>query len=93
MQKRTNESPFFVLYSEGVFSFGLKARQDKQKSNPADIRSTKEVGPLKKNSVPAVHCEYAKADQKLPQLLEESFRLYLARILAAPRPDAVSCRR
>jgi len=48
---------------------------------------------LKKNSVPAVHCEYAKADQKLPQLLEESFRLYLARILAAPRPDAVSCRR
>jgi len=93
MQKRTNESPFFVLYSEGVFSFGLKARQDKQKSNPADIRSTKEVGPLKKNSVPAVHCEYAKADQNLPQLLEESFRLYLARILAAPRPDAVSCRR
>ena len=48
---------------------------------------------MKKNSVPEVHCEYAKAEQNLPHLLEESFRLYLARILAAPRPDAVSCRR
>ena len=48
---------------------------------------------MKKNSVPAVHCEYAKEGMALPQLLEESFRLYLARILAAPRPAAVSCRR
>ena len=38
---------------------------------------------MKKCEAPVVHCEYAKADKSLAQLLEESFRLYLGRILVA----------
>lgn len=36
-----------------------------------------------KQTVPTVHCVYTEAEKSLPQLLEESFRLYLIRILAA----------
>ena len=33
---------------------------------------------------PVVHCVYTEAEKNLAELLEESFRLYLARILEAP---------
>lgn len=45
---------------------------------------------MKKSNVPVVHCEYANTEKPLAHLLEESFRLYLARILAADAQCAVS---
>ena len=43
-----------------------------------------------KQNLPVVKCCYADADKTLPELLEESFRLYLIRVLAAPgNPNAV----
>lgn len=48
---------------------------------------------MKKNDAPVVHCEYAKSEKSLSHLLEESFRLYLARILATAGSNAVSCGR
>jgi len=66
---------------------------DKQKNNQPDIRSTKEVGCVKKSEAPVVRCEYTKAEKSLSHLLEESFRLYLARILATAGTSAVSCGR
>lgn len=42
----------------------------------------KEVGCVKTNTMPVVHCEYSEEGKSLPLLLEEAFRLYLARILA-----------
>ena len=33
-------------------------------------------------SKPIVHCVFTKNEKNLPELLEESFRLYLHRILA-----------
>lgn len=45
---------------------------------------------MKKNDVPVVHCEYIKAEKSLSHLLEESFRLYLARILATAGSHAVT---
>ncbi len=38
-----------------------------------------------------VHCEFTTSEKTLPEILEEDFRLYLARILASNNPDAVSC--
>lgn len=38
---------------------------------------------MKKENLLVVHCEYTEAEKSLSELLEESFRLYLARILAA----------
>ena len=48
---------------------------------------------MKKNDTLVVHCEYAKADMSLSHLLEESFRLYLARVLAAAENSAASWER
>ena len=48
---------------------------------------------MKKCEAPVVHCEYAKADKSLAQLLEEAFRLYLAHILALEKRHAVNCAR
>ena len=45
---------------------------------------------MKKNIVPAVHCEYAKAGERLDQILDASFRLYLKRILALAESNAGS---
>jgi len=38
---------------------------------------------MKKKDLPIVHCIYAdtKAEKSLPEILEESFRLYLIRLL------------
>ena len=37
-----------------------------------------------KQTLPVVHCIYTEAEKSLAELLEESFRLYLVRILATP---------
>ena len=45
-----------------------------------------------KQPVPTVHCIYTdEAEKSLAQLLEESFRLYLVRILATPEKPVVQC--
>lgn len=48
---------------------------------------------MKKYDAPVVQCEYAKDEKSLSHLLEETFQLYLARILAVRKPSAVSCDR
>ncbi len=48
---------------------------------------------MKKDDTPVVHCKYSKSEKSLSQLLEESFRLYLTRILASTGTHVVSCRR
>ena len=53
----------------------------------------KEVGCVKKSDAPVVRCEYSKAEKSLSHLVEESFRHYLARILATAGSNAVSCGR
>ena len=45
---------------------------------------------MKKCEAPVVHCEYAKAGKSLAQLLEESFRLYLTRVLAGEKLPAAT---
>ena len=37
-----------------------------------------------RQNLPVVRCEYSDGEKSLAKLLEESFRLYLVRILAAP---------
>lgn len=73
----------------GPFHFSV----DKQKINRSDIRSTEEVGCMKKSNAPLVRCEYSKAEKSLSHLVEESFRLYLNRILAQAGKTVVSCGR
>ena len=48
---------------------------------------------MKKCEAPVVRCEYTKAEKSLSHLVEESFRLYLARIFATTGSKVVSCRR
>lgn len=48
---------------------------------------------MKKCEAPVVRCEYTKAEKSLSHLVEESFRLYLSRILAQAGKPAVSCGR
>jgi hypothetical protein len=48
-----------------------------------------EVMRVKTKPMPVVRCEYAQAGNSLAQLLEESFRLYLSRILATQASAAV----
>ncbi len=58
-------------------------RQDVQKRRTHYIGFTKEVGPMRQD-LPVVRCEYSDGEKSLAELLEESFRLYLVRILAMP---------
>ena len=58
-----------------------------------DIESAKEVGCMKRSQALVVRCEYPSTEKSLACLLEESFRLYLARILANPEGERVSCGR
>ena len=44
-----------------------------------------------KQTMPVVHCIYTEAEKSLAELLEESFRLYLIRILATPEKRVVQC--
>lgn len=45
------------------------------------------------NVVPDVRCVFTPDEKKLPELLEETFRLYLRRILAEQEEPAVQCSR
>ena len=44
-------------------------------------------------TLPVVHCIYTEAEKSLAELLEESFRLYLVRILASSEKHVVQCLR
>ena len=46
-----------------------------------------------KQTLPAVRCIYIEDEKSLVELLEESFRLYLIRILATPEKPVVQCLR
>ena len=48
---------------------------------------------MKKRELPVVHCEYSQAGNDLEQILEESFRIYIIRMLAAADSSVVSCKR
>lgn len=61
-----------------------------QESGSGGISSAKEVEPVKNDKLPIIHCEYAQGGQDLAQLLEESFRLYLRRMLADATCTAAS---
>ena len=37
---------------------------------------------MKKRDLPVVHCTYCNTEKSVSEILEESFRLYLSRILA-----------
>lgn len=42
-----------------------------------------------RQDLPVVHCIYTEGEKSLTELLEESFRLYLVRILDAPEDAGV----
>lgn len=46
-----------------------------------------------KQHLSVVHCIYIEIEKSLTDLLEESFRLYLIRILATPEKPVVQCLR
>lgn len=46
-----------------------------------------------KQTLPVVHCIYTEAEKSLAELLGESFRLYLVRILATSEEPVVQCLR
>ena len=48
---------------------------------------------MKKGDEPVVCCEYTRAEMSLSCLVEESFRLYLTRILAVTGNNAGTCER
>ena len=51
-------------------------------------KNKKEVERVKQN-LPVVHCIYTEAEKSLAELLEESSRLYLVRILATSEKTVV----
>ena len=48
---------------------------------------------MKKREATVVRCEYTESEESLSHLVEESFRLYLSRILAQAGKPAVSWER
>ena len=46
-----------------------------------------------KKKLPVVRCVYTETEKSLDELLEESFRLYLVRILATSEKPVVQCLR
>lgn len=48
---------------------------------------------MKKGNLPVVHCTYCNAEKSISEVLEESFRLYLGRILVAMEYPIVQCKR
>ena len=48
---------------------------------------------MKKRELPVVHCEYSQAGNDLKQILEESFRIYIIRMLATTDSGVVSYKR
>lgn len=45
------------------------------------------------HELPVVRCIYTKGEKTLEELIEESFRLYLIRILSTPVKPVVQCLR
>lgn len=48
---------------------------------------------MKKRDLPVVHYTYCNTEKSISEILEESFRLYLGRILAAMEHLTVQCKR
>ena len=48
---------------------------------------------MKKRDIPVVYCEYSQSDNDLKQIIEESFRIYIIRMLAATNSNVVLCKR
>ncbi len=48
---------------------------------------------MKKKELPVVHCIYCDTERSLSEVLEESFRLYLSRILADIEKSVVQDKR
>ena len=46
-----------------------------------------------RQDLPVVHCVYTDGEKSLAELLEESFCLYLLRVLAAPEQSGVQSAR
>lgn len=44
-------------------------------------------------TLPVVRCEYSDNKKSIAEILDESFRLYLIRILAAPEKPVIQCLR
>ena len=61
---------------------------DRQESHSHYIGLTKEVGPMRQD-LPVVRCVYTEREKRLAELMEESFRLYLVRILAMAETSGV----
>lgn len=48
---------------------------------------------MKKKALPIVHCTYCSTDKSASEILEESFRLYLAYMLTSMEQSAESYNR
>ena len=48
---------------------------------------------MKKRDLTVVHYTYCNTEKSISEILEESFRLYLGRILAAMEHPTVQCKR
>lgn len=48
---------------------------------------------MKKGNLPVVHCTYSNTEKRISEILEESFRLYVGRILAAMEHPIVQYKR
>jgi len=51
------------------------------------------VEKVKKRELPVVYCEYSQTDNELKQILEESFRIYLTRMLATANSNVLLSKR
>ena len=66
------------LKSRSLFFF---KKTGKKKRFPT-YDEQKEEKRMKKENLPVVHCTYCNTEKSVSEILEESFRLYLSRILA-----------
>lgn len=67
-------------------------RTGKQSGLPA-YDEQKEGEHMEKNKLPIVHCSYCDTGRSLSEILEESFRLYLNRILGSLEKPAAQNKR
>lgn len=75
------------IYMKGNHNKKIVFWADRQYRPVFSIPWTREVEHMKQN-LPVVRCIYTDAEKSLAQLLEESFRLYLIRVLGAARDFA-----
>ncbi len=48
---------------------------------------------MKQKFLPVVHCHYVNTEKSISEIVEESFRLYLSRILTVTENSFVQCKR